>query len=57
MTRVVFELFCNSIAEHPVVENDKILSAEAEKVGDAIYRFYSLAAGRLMVSRKKNAKR
>jgi hypothetical protein len=47
---IVLELFCTSVAEHQVVAQDKALCAEAEKVSDAIYRFYNLAADKLMPS-------
>lgn len=50
---VVLELFCNSVAEHPLVAGDKELSAAAEKVSDTIYQFYNMAAGRLMAPRTK----
>lgn len=44
--------------EHPVVAGDKSLLAEAEKASDALYRFYNVAAGKLMASAaaKKPAK-
>ncbi len=45
---VILDLFSRSIAEHPVVENDKELAAEAEKACDALYRFYSKAAVKFM---------
>ncbi|HZL35114.1 MAG TPA: hypothetical protein VFC78_07380 [Tepidisphaeraceae bacterium] len=45
---VVLELFESSVADHPVVTSDKSLSAEAEKVTDAIYRFYRKAAAKLL---------
>lgn len=47
---VVLDLFCSSVAEHPVVTGDKSLSAEAERVTDAIYRFYHKAATKLMAA-------
>jgi len=50
---VVLELFCRSVAEHPMVAGDKELSAEAEKVSDAIYEFYNKAASRLMAPATK----
>jgi hypothetical protein len=45
---VVLDLFCASVAGHPVVSGDKILAAEAEKVTDALYQFYNSAAEKLM---------
>lgn len=45
---IVLELFCEYVQEHPVVAADKALSAEADKVSDAIYQFYNTAATKLM---------
>lgn len=45
---IVLDLFCASVAEHPVVAGDKALAAEAGKVVDAIYGFYNSAAMKLM---------
>ena len=45
---VVLDLFSRSVAEHPVIAANKTLSAEADKVTDALYDFYNLAAQTLM---------
>jgi hypothetical protein len=50
---IVLDLFCTSVAEHPVVRADKALSAEAEKAIDALYRFYNKAATKLMPRRSR----
>src|SRR5439155_648757 len=50
---IVLHLFCSFVAEHPVVAGDKALSAEAQKVCDAIYAFYNAAATKLMASGTK----
>lgn len=50
---VVLDLFCSSVAEHPVIAADKALSAEADKVTDALYSFYNVAAQTLMPSPRK----
>jgi len=49
---VVLDLFCGSVAEHPLVAGDRTLSAEAEKATEALYQFYNIAAQKLMPSVK-----